>query len=479
MNLFLRKPIRSDAAKEVEGHQFKRHLGSFQLTAIGIGAIIGAGIFVITGKAASDYAGPAIIISFILAAIVCLFTGLCYAELSSLIPISGGSYTYSYVAMGEFPAWLMGWAVTAQCLISASTVAVGWSGYFKSILNDFGLSLPDSLSSSPIIYEAARGLEWSGSLINFPAIFLVGLVGILISIGIQAAARFNHAMVFIKLATILVFIAIGAFYIKPSNWSPFIPENTGIFGQFGISGIFRASGLVFFAYLGFDTVSTLAQEAIKPQRDLPRGILGSITISAIAYIATALVLTGMVSYTALGVPDPMAVALNSIGPHVFWLSFAIKLAILAGLSSVVLVQLLGQTRIFYAISKDGLLPSRFSSIHRATKSPLFSCVVTTLLAMLAAGLFPINVLGQLVSIMTLFIFTIVCLGVWILRKTHPEYKRPFRAPFVPLVPILGIVTCVGQMCFLPLSTWIQFILWMLLGLLTYFLYGYRHSKLRQ
>ena len=471
--------MKTASAMRGEENQFKRHLGWVQLTAIGIGSIIGAGIFVITGKAAADYAGPSIVISFLVAALVCLFTGLCYAELSSLIPISGGSYTYSYVAMGEFPAWLMGWSLIVQYLISASTVAVGWSGYFVSIARDFGFSLPASLSGAPIAYDAILGWSWSGTVLNVPAMCLVALVGIMISIGIKAAAHFNHVMVFIKLTTILLFILLGAMYINSANWMPFIPENTGVFGQFGWSGVFRASGLVFFAYIGFDTVSTLAQEAKNPQRDLPRGILGSLVISTIAYVLTALVLTGVVSYTLLGVPDPMSVALHAMGPKMFWFSLVVKVAILSGLTSVVLVQLLGQTRIFYAISKDGLLPPQFSAVHRWTKTPLFSCAITIFFSLITAGLFPINILGEFVSLMTLFIFTIVCLGVWILRITHPEYKRGFKVPFVPWVPLGGIIACIAQMGFLPLSTWALGLSWLSLGLIFYFSYGIRHSKLRK
>lgn len=478
--LFLRKPMRADFVEmDEEHHGLKRHLGWVQLTAIGIGAIIGAGIFVITGQAAASYAGPAVVLSFIIAAIICVFAGLCYAELSSLIPVAGGSYSYSYVALGEFPAWIVGWSVTAQYLVSASTVAVGWSGYLVSFLKDWGISLPEIWTQGPFTYTMDHGWHLTGAVLNVPAIFLGVLIGCMISIGIKAAAHFTNAMVVIKLSTIVLFVIVGIFHIKAKNWVPFIPENTGMFGEFGVSGILRAAGLVFFAYVGFDTVATLAQDAKNPQRDLPRGILGSLGICTLAYIITSLVLTGIVTYKVLGVPDPMAVALNAMGPNFFWVASIVKLAILAGLASVVLVQLLGQTRVFLAISRDGLLPHRLSTIHRKTRTPVFASFVTTLIAIFLSGLFSVDILGQLVSMTTLFIFAIVCLGVWILRKTHPEFKRPFKVPFVPWVPLLGIVACIAQMLCLPLVTWVQLVVWLALGVGIYFAYSIRNSKIRK
>ncbi len=476
---FARKPVKSPFPEGEGEHHLKRHLGSLQMVAIGIGAIIGAGIFVITGQAAATLAGPGIVLSFIIAAIVCLFAGLCYAELSAMIPVSGGAYSYSYVAMGEFPAWIVGWSITAQYLVSASTVAVGWSGYFVGLMKDFGINFSNLWTSGPINHDAARGWELTGSYINVPAMVIVAIVGVAISIGIRAAAHFNNLMVVIKLSAIVLFVALGLGHINTDNWTPFIPENTGVFGSFGWSGILRASGLVFFAYLGFDTVSTLAQDAKNPQTDLPRGILGSLGISTVAYIITSLVLTGVVSYTALNVADPMSVALNAMGANLFWLKLIVKIAILAGLSSVVLIQLLGQTRVFYAISKDGLLPHRFAKVNPKTKTPIFASVVTVLIPIVISGLFPIALLGELVSMTTLFLFTIVCLGVLILRYKHPEYERPFKVPFVPLIPALGMVTCIGQMGFMPGAIWAQLATWLLIGFFVYFIYGHRHSKLRK
>lgn len=478
-NLFLRKRLQADFSEtEDEHHGLKRHLGWFQLIVIGIGAIIGAGIFVITGTAAAEYAGPAIVLSFVIASIICVFAGLCYAELSSLIPVAGGSYAYAYIALGELPAWIIGWSVTGQYILASSTVAAGWSGYFRSFLKDWGLNIPDWLSHSPFLYEVGHGWSLSGAIVDLPAMLLVAFIGIMISIGIKAAARFNSAMVVIKLCTVALFIFLGISHVNSENWTPFIPENTGIFGDYGLSGIFRAAGLVFFAYIGFDTVSTLAQDAKNPQRDLPRGILGSLVICTIVYIFVSAILTGIVSYKLLNVPDPMAVALDAMGPAFFWVASIVKVAILAGLASVILVQLLAQTRVFMAIGKDGLLPGPFSKMSAKTRTPLIGTAITAVATMILAGIFPVEILGQLVSMMTLLIFAMVCLGVLILRRTHPEYKRPFKVPLVPLIPLLGVLGCLGQMFALPAVTWVQLLIWMGLGLAIYFGYSYKHSKLR-
>ena len=453
-------------------------LGSFQLMAIGLGAIIGAGIFVITGQAAALYAGPAIVLSFIFSAIVCTFTALCYAELSAMIPSSGGSYTYAYVAMGEFPAWIVGWALTAQCLVSAATISVGWGGYFVNFIRELGLPWPHLFAGAPIVYSPDGGWTLSGSVLNIPAMLIVATVGVAVSIGIRAATLFNNIMVVIKLSTIALFLLLGFRYINIDNWVPFIPENTGIFGEFGWSGILRASGLVFFAYLGFDVVSTLAQDAKNPQKTLPLGILGSLGVSTLAYIATSLVLTGVVIYTALNVADPFSVALDAMGSQFGWIKWIVKLAILAGLSSAILVQVLGQTRIFYAISQDGLLPASLSSINKKTQTPLVSSILTASISLIIAGLFPISILAELVSMTSLFLFAVVCLGVLILRYSHPEYERKFKVPLVPWIPAIAILGCVGQMSFLPATSWLQLIGWLTMGLLVYFSYGIHRSKLR-
>ncbi len=478
--LFIRKSIRAPALEtEGEPQEMKRHLSALNLTAIGIGSIIGAGIFVITGTAAADYAGPGIILSFILAAIVCALAGLCYAELSSMIPISGGAYSYSYVSLGEFPAWLVGWSILAQYLFTASTVAVGWSGYLASLLKDFNIALPEFLTTSPITYSGDTGWGFSGSLLNLPAVFMVSCIGFLISSGLKAATRFNNIMVVIKLSTIALFIALGVSFIQWDNLTPLIPKNKGTFGEFGISGILRGTSIVFFAYTGFDLIATLAQETVNPQKALPRGILGSLGICALAYIATSLVLVGVVSYKLLGVPDPMAVALNAMGSGLGWIKFIVKVAIIAGLSTVALGNLLAQSRVFFAMGKDGLLPTAFSNLHKKSKTPFFSSVAASSICLVISGIFPVSILGNLVSMSTLFIFGIVCLGVLLLRYKHPEIHRPFKVPLVPLVPIAGILGCLASMAFLPVDTWIQLAIWLAIGLATYFAYGVKHSKLRK
>ncbi len=477
-NLFVKQPI-SSGTEGTGKHVLKRHLGSTQLTSIGIGAIIGAGIFVITGQAAANFAGPAVLISFVIAAIICVFAGLCYAELAAMIPISGGAYSYSYVALGELPAWMIGWSSALQYLAAASAVAVGWSGYFISLLKDFGISFSSALTNTPIVYSAEIGWHMSNSYFNLPAALLVLVISILISVGIKAATTLNNIMVAVKLITIFLFIVFGAFYIQPSNWVPFIPENTGVFGEFGWSGILRAAGLLFFAYNGFDTVATLAQETVNPQKNMPRGILGSLGVSTIAYIATVLVLTGVASYTLLNVSDPMSVALNIMGPNFVWFATIVKFAILAALTSVVLAVLLAQTRVFFTMSKDGLLPKRLSHIHPKFQTPTTSTAIIAIGAIIIAGLFPVDMLGQLVSLAVLIVFAIMCFGVLILRYTQPNAIRPFKVPLMPYIPILGIACCLGQTLFLPLTTWAQFFVWMLIGLVVYFKFGIKHSNLRK
>lgn len=481
-NLFMKKPMHSLASESEAGesgkHGLKRHLGSSQLTSIGIGAIIGAGIFVLTGQAAAYYAGPAVLISFLIAAIVCVFAGLCYAELASFIPISGGSYSYAYVALGEFPAWMIGWASVIQYLASACTVAVGWSGYFMSILRDFGLHFSSAFTTTPIVYSGDTGWHLSGSFLNLPAVLIVFLICIMISVGIRAATTLNNIMVAVKLITIVLFVIFGAFYVSPSNWTPMIPENTGVFGEFGWSGVLRAAGLVFFAYNGFDTVATLAQETVNPQKNIPKGILGSLGVSTIAYIAMVLVLTGIVSYTMLGVADPISVALNAMGPKFIWFAFLVKFAILSALTSVVLTVILAQTRVFFTMSKDGLLPKRLARLHPKLGTPTFITGIIALFAIVVAGLFPVDMLGQLVSLAVLVVFAIMCFGVLVLRYTQPHIHRPFKVPFMPYIPLLGIACCLGQTLFLPFTTWVQFFIWMFVGLVIYFKFGFKHSKLR-
>jgi len=489
MSLFRRKDVASLQAELETDHSLKRTLGAGGLVMLGIGAIIGAGIFVLTGQAAATYAGPAIIYSFLLAGLACAFAGLCYAEFAAMIPIAGSAYTYGYATMGEFVAWIIGWDLILEYLFAASTVAVGWSGYFTSLMRDMGINLPTAYTSAPYTHTAVpdAGLNvwriftegWSrnpDAVLNVPAMVIVGLISTLLIIGIQESSRFNNIIVVVKVAVVLAFIAFGAAYINRENWEPFIPPMTEP-GHFGWSGIVRAAGVIFFAYIGFDAVSTAAQETKNPKRDMPIGILGSLVICTILYIAVSLVLTGIVKYTALNVPDPIAVGIDAAGPGLAWLRPFIKIGAIAGLSSVILVMLMGQPRIFYTMAKDGLLPPVFSAVHPKFKTPWLATIMTGAVAMLCAGLLPIGLLGELVSIGTLLAFAIVCGGVLVLRYTDPDIPRPFRTPFVPLVPLLGAGFCIYLMTALPIDTWARLIVWMVLGIAIYMFYGRKHSRL--
>ncbi|MBN2666216.1 MAG: amino acid permease [Bacteroidales bacterium] len=521
--LFLTKPLGQLMEESKDSGGLKRSLSALNLTTLGIGAIIGAGIFVLTGQAAAQYAGPGIVISFIISGLACGFAGLCYAEFASMIPIAGSAYTYSYATLGEFLAWIIGWDLILEYLFAASTVSVGWSGYVVSFLKDLNIFIPpqfigatgtvlvnvpdmgwkeltdvfaNSLAASGISVDA---LPHVTCILNLPAMFIVALLSTLLVIGIRESANFNNIMVITKVAVIILFIAIGFMFVKAANWTPFIPPNTvestpiaeygsfrewlraygSEFGKFGISGILRGAGVIFFAYIGFDAVSTAAQEAKNPQRDMPIGILGSLGISTVLYILVAIVLTGIVSYTMLNVPDPVAVGVDAMGKGMFWLRPIVKIAAIAGLSSVILVMLLGQPRIFYTMSKDGLLPPLFSKVHPKFKTPYVSTIITGSIAMIIAGILPISILGELVSIGTLLAFIIVCISVLVLRKSKPDLHRPFRTPWVPLIPILGAVFCLIQMLALPGDTWLRLIVWMILGFAIYFFYGRYHSKVRK
>jgi APA family basic amino acid/polyamine antiporter len=467
-------------ASHSDEHSLKRTLGKTNLVMLGIGAIIGAGIFVLTGAAASQHAGPAVVISFIVAGVACAFAGLCYSEFASMIPIAGSAYTYAYATLGEFIAWIIGWDLILEYLFGASTVAVGWSGYVVSFLKDFGVVIPPYLSSAPIAYDPATHTYTStGAFLNLPAMFVIAIMTWLLVVGIRESANFNNVIVLIKVAVILLFVGFGWQYIHPENWTPFIPENTGNFGEFGWSGIVRAAGIIFFAYIGFDAVSTAAQEAKNPQKDMPWGILGSLVVCTIIYILVGLVMTGIVSYKLLNDPAPIAVAVNTAGDGLNWLRPLIKTGAIAGLSSVILVMLMGQPRIFFSMSKDGLLPASFSKVHKKYKTPHITTIITGAVAMFVAGLFPIGLLGELVSIGTLLAFVIVCGGVLVLRYKRPELKRPFKTPLFPVVPILGMASSIGLMYFLPGDTWIRLIVWMGIGVAIYFLYSKNHSKVQK
>lgn len=481
MSLGTRKSIallQAEAAGEGidESQKLRRVLGPLNLTTLGIGAIIGAGIFVLTGTAAAQYAGPAIVYSFILAGVGCLFAGLCYAEFAAMIPISGSAYTYGYATLGEFMAWIIGWDLILEYLFGAATVAVGWSGYFGAFLKELGVNLPAQLMNSPLAYVDGE-LTRTGAMMNLPAVFLIAIMTTLLVIGIRESARFNNIIVIVKLAIVLLVIGFGFMYVNQDNWSPFIPPNTGEFGEFGWSGIVRGAGVIFFAYIGFDAVSTAAQEAKNPQRDMPIGILGSLAICTVLYILMALVMTGLANYTELNVPHPVFVAIDAAGPGLAWLGPVVNIGAIAGLASVVLVMLMAQPRIFYSMSRDGLLPPVFGKIHPKYRTPHVTTILTGVVAGVVAGIFPIGILGELVSIGTLLAFVIVSAGILVLRYREPNLPRPFRTPLVPLVPILAILICGYMMVSLPGDTWLRLLIWMALGVAIYFGYGKSHSRL--
>ncbi|HUA37190.1 MAG TPA: amino acid permease [Candidatus Sulfopaludibacter sp.] len=490
MSLFRRKRVADLQAEATTDQRLKRVLGPINLTSLGIGAIIGAGIFVLTGHAAAQFAGPGIVYSFILSGFACAFAGLCYAEFASMIPLAGSAYTYGYATLGEFVAWVIGWNLILEYLFAAGTVAVGWSGYVVSFLKDLGITIPPAFTSAPYDHVAAPHLHWwnvwqlfahgwtyTGAVLNIPAMLVVAVITILLIIGIKESANFNNAIVALKLTVILTFIIVGAIYVNKANWHPFVPP-TDADGNFGWRGVVHGAAVIFFAYIGFDAVSTAAQEAKSPQRDMPIGLLGSLGICTILYIAVSLVLTGIVNYTQLNVPAPIAAAVSNVSSSLSWLEYFIKIGAIAGLSSVILVLLLGQARIFYTMSKDGLLPALFSAVHPKFRTPWIAQFLIGVIAMFIAGLFPIGLLGELVSIGTLLAFAIVCVGVFVLRFTDPNIIRPFRTPFFWLVAPAGVASCIFLMVVgLPADTWARLIVWLAIGLVIYFAYSRRHSQL--
>ncbi|PYX95340.1 MAG: amino acid permease [Acidobacteria bacterium] len=506
-NLFATKPIDMILTETHEEgqHALKRALGATNLITLGIGAIIGAGIFVLTGAAAAQYAGPAIVLSFILAGIACAFAGLCYSEFASLIPIAGSAYTYGYATLGEIFAWIIGWDLILEYAFGAATVASGWSGYVNSFLQDFGIHLPPTLTATPgtqmVMYNGrwerlatvlptlrSHGVDPAGlphvqGVFNLVAFIAIALVTLILVIGIKESANLNSGIVIVKVAIVLTFIAIaGAYLLKhpaaaQANSHPFIPPNTGEFGHYGWSGVARGAAVIFFAYIGFDAVSTAAQEAKNPQRDMPIGILGSLVICTILYILVSGLLTGLVPYSALNVPDPVAVGIDQTG--VRWGSILVKIGAIAGLGSVMLVMLLGQSRVFFSMSRDGLLPEWAGSVHPRFRTPWICSIIVGIFVAIFASLVPIGILGELVSIGTLLAFVIVCAGVWILRVRRPELERPFKTPWVPFVPIMGILVSGLMMVSLPRDTWLRLIIWLAIGMFIYFGYGRHHSRVQR
>jgi APA family basic amino acid/polyamine antiporter len=480
--------IRSEQLGDGPGHGLPRVLGPNQLIMLGIGAIIGTGIFVLTGQAAAANAGPAIVISMVLAGVTSVLAALCYSEFAASVPVAGSAYTYAYATLGEFVAWVIGWDLILEYALGAATVAVGWSGNFVTFLAQLGLSFPAALSAAPGTAVAVAGGDPVTAVFNLPAVLITVAVTALLVVGVSESASVNAVIVVIKVAVVLVVICAGAFFVDTNNWHPFIPENTGTFGEYGWSGVLRGAGVIFFAYLGFDAVSTSAQEARNPQRDMPRGILGSLAICTILYVLVSGVMVGLVPYKAmLNQAAPLVVAVEAAAGRAVgtpWqgpmelLKILVTVGALAGLSSVMVVMMLGQPRIFLSMAKDGLLPEWASRLHPRFRTPHISTLVTGCVVALAAGLTPIGTLGNLVSIGTLMAFVIVSLGIIVLRRTRPDLPRPFRMPFVPLLPILSVLVSSLLMLSLPWSTWERLILWMAIGIVIYFSYGFRKSRLR-
>ncbi len=483
--LFATKSVDQLRADAEHVHGLKRSLTATDLVLLGIGAIIGTGIFVLTGRAAAVNAGPAVALSFVIAGFASVFAGLCYAEMASMIPISGSAYTYSYATMGELVAWIIGWDLILEYLVAAAAVSVGWSGYVGAFVKHaFGIDLPTAWTQAPVTWISdGTGIlgghfQSTGNIINLPAALIVLAVTVILVIGVKESARFNGVIVVVKTAVVLLFIAAAASFVKPENWQPFIPENTGTFGSFGWSGVFRGATMVFFAYIGFDAVSTAAQETKNPQRDLPIGILGSLAVCTVLYIAVSMVLTGVVHYTQLNVPHPISVGIAATG--IRWLEIVVEVGAIAGLTSVMLVMLMGQPRIFFSMAADGLFPKVATRIHPKYGTPHITTILTGIVCAVAGGMLPIEILAELTSIGTLFAFVLVSIGVMILRVKRPDLPRSFRVPGGNyLVPTLGALSSAALMGTATPHTIMRLLAWLALGLVFYYFYGRKHSRLRK
>jgi len=465
--------------REIEnGPKLNRILNRQALTSVGLGSMIGSGIFVLTGTVAAQHTGPAVTLAFLVAAIGCGLAALCYAELASMIPISGSAYSYTYATLGEGVAWFVGWNLALEYVMSGAAVAVGWSGYVVNLLGEFGVHLPAALTNAPLGKGPDHNLVATGALVNVPAVLIVALLTWVCYVGVKQSTRVNNVMVVIKILIIVLFIAVGIKYISPQMWTPYLPQNTGTFGHFGMSGVLQGAAIIFFAYIGFDQAATTAQEARNPQRDVPWGIIAALLIATTLYVLMSAVMTGMVSYTELNVAAPVAVALDA-HPELKWLGLPVKIGAIVGLTSVILMSLLGQPRIFMAMSRDGLLPPAMQKVHPKYRTPHVATIVTGVVAAFFAGVFPLDVLGELISIGILLAFTAVCAGVLVLRRTQPDTPRPFRVPFAGFTAIAGVVVCLAMTLALPHDTWIRLAIWTGIGFAIYFFYGYRHSRIRE
>lgn len=484
---FSKKPLHI-LLEEMKGeNRLRRILGPVTLTSLGVGAIIGTGIFVLTGVAAHDKAGPAVILSFAVSGIACIFAALCYAEFASMVPVAGSAYTYAYATLGELFAWIIGWDLILEYAVASATVAHGWSHYFQDFLSIFGIHLPQTLMKAPFDFDVGTGAIFStGSVVDLPAIIIALIITAILVKGIRESAGFNTAMVIIKLAVVLLVIVLGAFYINTANWTPFAPYGFSGFSFFGKTiwgmqsaggaplGVLAGAAMIFFAYIGFDSVSTHAEEAKNPQRDVPIGIIASLIICTVLYIVVAAVITGMVPYNQINIDAPISSAFKQVGLE--WAQFIVSLGAITGITSVLLVMMLSQPRIFLAMARDGFLPEKFfGSVHEKFRTPWKSTILTGIFVAILGGLLPLRILAELVNIGTLFAFVVVCSAVLIMRRTHPDAHRPFRAPWVPLIPVLGVLTCLMLMFSLPEENWLRLFIWLFLGLLIYIFYGRKHS----